>query len=151
MNMTLANVLLRCCVVRGSFTLHSGGATTWRFDALRAYSLFPTVLAALEIPPYLLPVGIETGGMLLASEARCYGIVRKDGTTYLPNDLREIALIDDVVTTGASVEQAAKACEAAGRVVAEVYCILNRGDYPCKSLIQLSDCPEGPWDDANDL
>jgi orotate phosphoribosyltransferase len=82
-----------------------------------------------EVMPPL--VGIVTGGAYVAlCLARDFSIdcffIEKDGTTNLPRSIKDVILIDDVVTTGNSLNQAKAFLEGRGHKVIETMCVIDR-------------------------
>lgn len=81
-------------------------------------------------------VGIETGGAILASlvaeqKNMMYGVYRKDGTLIMPKDTvdkKDVIIIDDVKTTGKSLEEARQALEDKGFHVTAIYTAVDRSD-----------------------
>lgn len=130
------------CVTFGDFLLHSGQKSDWIFDSLKlSYTQRKDVLWCLGIEGYRLlekitVIGIELGGALIAYTDCVYpGLVRKDGTVYLPNSCDDKAiLLDDVCTTGSTFKMAKRALQKEGITVTKCMCIINRGNYPCESL-----------------
>lgn len=118
--------------------MRSGGESSWTFDALRLGDFFRVFMLILK--PLYQPVGIELGGALLAqaAESGYAGLIRKPetgGQVYIPTPPegiwpeRTVSLIDDVVTTGKSLEVAQEALWSAGYTIGERLCIVDRSPY----------------------
>ena len=127
--------ILQHCIVKGDFVLHSGAKSSWKFvvERITGDSL-QQVYDAMNIKPDSWPVGIPTGGTYILDR-----VWRSRAEPRFALYRRPVTLIDDVVTTGASMEQAKALLEGAGITVNDRVCILNRGDYPCRSLFTLAD------------
>lgn len=137
------------------FPLHSGGSSPVLFDVMAMMgddktldfivdSLRSRITAdwhRLSMSSQMRAIaGIELGGAVLAGLiAHKMGlslvVVRKDGTTSHkapPPDhpvhlvTSYVALIDDVITTGASIDAAEAALKAAGWSVLGPYCVVDR-------------------------
>jgi orotate phosphoribosyltransferase len=142
---TLADDVDACCRLTGTFTLRSGQQADEYFDKYLFESrpaLLARVVAQLErlVPPDTeLLGGLELGGVPLATmlSART-GIpalfVRKKAKQYgtcklaegPPVDGRRVTLVEDVITTGGAVRDAASALRDAGAVVDVVICAIDR-------------------------
>ncbi len=132
--LSLYDILLSC-IVRGSFTLHSGQPSSWKFVVENmADDLMLWCLKELNMPQDAMPVGIPTGGQTLVEHLQFYALM-SDFEDRGPMPTR-VCLVDDVVTTGATMNAAKLLIEAAGVVVVDKVCILNRSlDYSCRSIL----------------
>lgn len=113
------------CIRYGSFHLHSGEESEWLCDLLPLRHMFSMYRYLLK--PKHQTVGIELGGYLLSGLEN--GIIRKDGTYYESasrNPPHVVSVMDDVVTTEASLNLAQRVLQTYGIVVAEYLCILDR-------------------------
>lgn len=93
---------------RGSFVLHAGSRSDWKFecDALTAEDVDTIAyLFAGLLPPFGEVEGVPRGGLRLADAVRPYST---DGP---------LLVVDDVLTTGASMEEHRAGREALGAVV----------------------------------
>lgn len=129
--------ILRPCIKRGLFQLHSGRKTNWRFDVEEAQGHLRTLMLALS-PSYDL-AGIWLGGSKLVLSVDLYAvIVYKTGTVCPGPDgsakLYPVSLVDDVVTTEASFKAAEDALVKNGYVVAERLVVLDRRKLEDKTL-----------------
>lgn len=142
---TLARDIDGCCRIRGTFTLRSGQVTDEYFDKYLFESdprLLARVVAAMAP---LLPAdvdlvgGLELGGipivtMLSALTGLPALFVRKEAKTY--GTLRQaeggdprgrtVVLVEDVITTGGAVIDAATALRRLGTRVEVVVCAIDR-------------------------
>lgn len=142
---TLARNVDRCCRVRGTFTLRSGQVTDEYFDKYQ-FEADPRLLARVvdRMAPLLPPGvevlgGLELGGIPLVTvlsavtglpalfvrkEPKGYGTLRQaEGGD--PRG-RTVALVEDVITTGGAVIDAATALRAMGARVEIVVCAIDR-------------------------
>ena len=123
------------------FPLHSGGTSPVLFDV-------PAMLGTKADRDYLSNlltgrilkfdfntiVGIEFGGSLLAlllvesfrQSKVDIGFYRKDGSLVMPGAARRCILVDDVVTTGSSLNEVQRALEAAGHTVVQAVWVVDR-------------------------
>ena len=149
---TLAADIDTCCRLTGTFTLRSGRIAREYFDKY-LFESDPVLLGRVvaQMQP-LLPAdtellgGLELGGVPIATvlSART-GVpalfVRKQAKQYGTCKLaegpdvagRRVTLIEDVITTGGAVRDAANALRAAGALVAVVLCAIDRspeGSHP---------------------
>ena len=136
--------------LRGEFRLRSGQTSSTYFDKYR-FEAEPSLLkrVAAEIIPLLPPetevlAGLELGGVPIATAVSlATGIptvfVRKKAKEYGTRlavegrcvQGRRIVLIEDVITTGGAVADAARLVREAGADVIGVVCAIWRGDgYP---------------------
>lgn len=164
---TLKNLLVKAGLVKyGDFTLKSGAKSRIYFD-LRSIVASPTLLqeVVLEIEQNLFMlvdsqwncvVGVPTGAVPLAAAFAHYrklpiAMVREApkkhglGKQVEGSENQSVILIEDVVTTGDSVEKFAKILEEAGRKIAIIICVLDRGGvanlvakgYNVRSLLSM--------------
>ena len=142
---TLARDIDGCCRIRGTFTLRSGQVTDEYFDKYLFESdprLLARVVAAMAP---LLPAdvdllgGLELGGipivtvlsavtglpaLFVRKEAKTYGTLRQaEGGD--PRG-RTVVLVEDVITTGGAVIDAATALRGLGARVQVVVCAIDR-------------------------
>ncbi|WP_435737835.1 orotate phosphoribosyltransferase [Cellulosimicrobium sp. PMB13] len=141
----LARDVDACCRLTGDFTLRSGQRATEYFDKY-LFEAQPALLArVVERMVPLVPDdadllgGLELGGVPIATllSART-GLptlfVRKHAKEYGTRKAaegpdvagRRVVLVEDVVTTGGAVRDAAAALRAAGAVVGTVVCAIDR-------------------------
>lgn len=83
----------------GDFTLHSGDKTPWKIDcdALSDESISTLAHMIVEIvQPFKLAIGVPRGGMRLAAAVQAFAI---------DDDSLECLIVDDVLTTGNSMEE----------------------------------------------
>ena len=129
--------IVRSCITVGPSTSHSGLELPWKCDLLQAIPDLYFMAAKLGIADGNVPVaGIELSGYIFALQSGDLWtiLVRKDGSVYCPRpcDLEghryPVTLVDDVVTTGASMRAAESALMAHGIEVGDHVCILDRRD-----------------------
>jgi len=133
----------------GSFTLRSGQVASTYFDKYR-FEADPALLARVAAAMLkLVPVeaevlaGLELGGVPIAAAMSIAGgwpaaFVRKQAKAYGTcqavegTDVRgrRVALVEDVITTGGAVADAARLVAEAGGEVVAVVCAIWRGDGP---------------------
>jgi orotate phosphoribosyltransferase len=133
------------CRLTGEFTLRSGQVASEYFDKY-LFETDPDLLArvaAAMVP--LLPEdtellgGLEMGGIpivtVLSAQSRIPALfVRKEAKTYGTCKLaegpdvadRRVTLVEDVITTGGAVRNAAVALRQAGAIVTTVVCAIDR-------------------------
>ncbi len=134
--------IVRSCVVRATLINHSG-LLPWHCDLLKTIPMLYFMAGALGIADESGPIaGIELAGYVFALEADGLWtiLVRKDGSVYCPGHCdrrghaRPVTLVDDVVTTGASMRNAESALMTHGITVADRVCILDRREeFPERS------------------
>lgn len=93
--------------ISGSFQLHSGDRSNWKIDCGALSDAELEVLAAVaaeRLPPFGLVRGIPTGGNRLAGHMR----------RHADRSSRAVLLVDDVLTTGASMRRARGRLQAGG-------------------------------------
>jgi orotate phosphoribosyltransferase len=133
----------------GTFTLRSGKVASEYFDKYR-FESDPALLArvAREMLTLLsadveVLAGLELGGVPIATAMSLASglpavFVRKQAKTYGTaqaiegGDIarRRVALIEDVITTGGAVADAARLVRGAGGEIVAVVCAIWRGDGP---------------------
>ena len=145
-----------CCRLTGEFVLRSGLVSSEYFDKY-LFESDPGLLArvvARMVP--LLPAdtellgGLELGGVPLATVlSQRTGLpavfVRKRAKEYGTRKLaegpavagRRVTLVEDVVTTGGAVRDAARALREAGAAVAVVVCAIDRSPGPENPLADV--------------
>jgi orotate phosphoribosyltransferase len=163
----LASRVRKAALLEGDFVLSSGKKSRFYVDKY-LFSTEPALLRDLarEISGRL-PVGtrrlagVELGSVPLVAAAALesglsYGIVRKSAKGYGTGNRiegqpfeagEEVALIEDVVTTGAQVLTAAATLEEAGAEVVGILAVLDRrgedsavlGNYPFEALLRMED------------
>ena len=163
----LASRVREAALLEGDFVLSSGKKSRFYVDKY-LFSTEPALLRDLarEISERL-PVGtrrlagVELGSVPLVAAAALesglsYGIVRKSAKGYGTGNRieghpfeagEEVALIEDVVTTGAQVLAAAATLEEAGAEVVGILAVLDRrgedsavlGNYPFEALLRMED------------
>ena len=144
------------CRLTGEFTLRSGQVAGEYFDkylfetdpallARVAAQMEPLLPADVDLPGHLLG-RLEMGGIpivtVVSAKSRIPALfVRKEAKTYGTCKLaegpdvsgRRVTLIEDVITTGGAVRNAAVALREAGATVETVVCAIDRspgGDNP---------------------
>ena len=126
--------IVRSCIVHEPIVSHSGLDLDWWCDLGKAYERFSLLMHHLG-PLKAIPAGIETHGWNLAIAAPSFVKVRvtKDGRVYVDDFLHphmddpdEVALVDDICTTGKSFIDAEVALSKRGIVVVERVCVLDR-------------------------
>jgi orotate phosphoribosyltransferase len=146
----LRRLLLERAIQRGTFTLRSGATSSYYIDC-RLVTLSPDGLALVarllldSLPPHIQAVGgppraadpIAVGICLLSGQVGRplpAFLVRKEAKDHgrgkriegpVEAGLR-VALVEDAVTTGGSILEAAEIVEAAGMSVGAVRCIVDR-------------------------
>lgn len=141
------------CRLRGAFTLRSGRPSSEYFDKY-LFEADPALLTRVTAQmTALVPEGtdllggLELGGIpLVTMLSQATGIpalfVRKEAKTYGTRRLAEggdpagrtVVLVEDVITTGGAVINAAKALRALGATVSTVVCAIDRSDSGTSSL-----------------
>ena len=163
----LASRVREAALLEGDFLLSSGKKSRFYVDKY-LFSTEPALLRDLARKIYgRLPVGtrrlagVELGSVPLVAAAALesglsYGIVRKSAKGYGTGNRieghpfeagEEVALIEDVVTTGAQVLTAAATLEEAGAEVVGILAVLDRrgedsavlGNYPFEALLRMED------------
>lgn len=141
------------CRLSGDFTLRSGLKTSEYFDKYRFESRPDLLRRIAEAMVPLIPEGtevvggLELGGVPIATMVSALtGIpvvfVRKEAKTYGTCQLAEggdvqgahITLIEDVITTGGAVRNAAIALRALGAHVDTVVCAIDRSESGANKL-----------------
>ena len=144
------------CRLTGEFTLRSGQVASEYFDKYH-FETDPDLLArvaAAMVP--LLPEGtellggLEMGGIpivtILSAQSRLPALfVRKEAKTYGTCKLaegpdvsgRRVTLVEDVITTGGAVRNAAVALRQAGATVGTVVCAIDRSPGDDKPLADI--------------
>lgn len=144
------------CRLSGDFTLRSGLKTSEYFDKYRFESRPDLLRRIAEVMVPLLPEstevvgGLELGGVPIATMVSALtGIpavfVRKEAKTYGTCQLAEggdvkginVTLIEDVITTGGAVRNAALALRALGAHVDTVVCAIDRSETGANKLSEL--------------
>lgn len=149
----LASAIDATCRIQGQFTLRSGITTTEYFDKYR-FESDPRLLreVARHIVP-LLPTdtqvlgGLELGGVPIATVVSSQTglptiFVRKEAKTYGTRRLAEgsdfaghtVTLVEDIITTGGAVRNAAIALRNLGAMVHTVVCAIDRSEPGANSL-----------------
>lgn len=152
----LAAVIDATCRIRGDFTLRSGVHATEYFDKYR-FESDPALLrrVAQHIVP-LLPAdtevlgGLELGGVPIATIVSSLtglpvAFVRKEAKTYGTCRLAEgqafegktVTLIEDIITTGGAVRNAAVALRDLGANVHSVVCTIDRSEPGTNNLQEV--------------
>lgn len=141
----LARAIDRACRLTGQFTLRSGQVSAEYFDKYR-FESDPRLLRALaermvpSVPEETeLLGGLELGGVPIVTVLSALtGIpavfIRKEAKTYGTCRLaegadvrgRQVTLVEDVLTTGGAVRDAATALRAMGAAVDVVLCAIDR-------------------------
>jgi len=142
---SLARDVDACCRLSGEFTLRSGQVASEYFDKY-LFEAEPRLLArVVEQMLPLVPIdtellgGLELGGVpiatVLSSRTGLPALfVRKQAKEYGTCKLaegpdvvgRRVTLVEDVITTGGAVRDAARALRDAGATVAVVVCAIDR-------------------------
>jgi orotate phosphoribosyltransferase len=133
------------CRLRGVFTLRSGKVSSEYFDKYLFESDPVLLRRVVERMSALIPAGtdllggLELGGVplatMLSSDTGIPALfVRKEAKTYGTCQLAEggdpagrtVLLVEDVITTGGAVRNAARALRAGGATVTTVVCAIDR-------------------------
>jgi orotate phosphoribosyltransferase len=133
------------CRLHGEFTLRSGQVAGEYFDKYLFESDPVLLRRVVECMTALVPAGtdllggLELGGVPLATMlSSATGIpalfVRKEAKAYGTRQLAEggdpagrtVAVVEDVITTGGAVRNAAQALRASGATVTTVICAIDR-------------------------
>ncbi len=142
---SLAADIDACCRLSGEFTLRSGQVSSEYFDKY-LFEADPLLLARMaremiQLVPQDTELlgGLELGGVpLVTSVSGILGtpalFVRKQAKTYGTCKLaegpdfegRRVTLIEDVITTGGAVREAAGALRAGGAIIEVVVCAIDR-------------------------
>jgi orotate phosphoribosyltransferase len=141
----LARSIYRVSHLTGEFTLRSGAVSNEYFDKYRFESDPGLLLAIGEAMKPSVPAGIdalaglELGGVPLAAVlSQVTGLpalfVRKEAKTYGTCRLaeggelegRRLLVVEDVVTSGGAILDAAKELRALGAVLDRVVCVIDR-------------------------
>jgi orotate phosphoribosyltransferase len=143
----LAKEIAQISLLKGQFKLRSGQTSDKYFDKYR-FESSPRLLKSIchhwkNILPkeFDLLAGLELGGIPLATalalelqknvlfvrkEAKSYGTCQfAEGTDFKH---RRLLIIEDVVTTGGQVFSSVEMLRAAGAIVENVLCVINRGE-----------------------
>ncbi len=143
-NIDLREILKQMITV-DNFRLHSGKEALLKFDIDK---LDKEICEDIFI--YGMSNNVYIPGVIMSGASRFIKKGTKhiqiypdipDFNLYLPFgynislENRNVYLIDDVVTTGNAMDSAQKILENNGFVVSGKICLLNRGNYKCKSLI----------------
>ena len=142
----LARRVYEASHLEGEFTLRSGQVSSEYFDKYRfeadpallrdlATALVPLVPRGMEVL-----AGLELGGIpLVTMLSQATGLparfVRKQAKTYGTCEISEggpvagarVCLVEDVISTGGAVVDAASALRDAGAFVEHVVCVIDRG------------------------
>jgi orotate phosphoribosyltransferase len=144
------------CRIRGSFVLRSGTTTDEYFDKYR-FEGDPRLLGQVaEAMVLLLPSdtevvgGLELGGIPIATMVSSITglpaiFVRKEAKTYGTCKLAEggdfvgrtVTLIEDIITTGGAVRNAAIALRGLGATVHSVVCAIDRSEPGQNTLAEI--------------
>ncbi len=141
----LARDIYRVSHLTGEFTLRSGAVSHEYFDKYRFESDPELLLAIARAMQALVPdevealAGLELGGVPLATVlSQVSGLaalfVRKEAKTYGTCKLaeggeldgRRLLVVEDVVTSGGAVLDAARELRARGAVLHKVVCVIDR-------------------------
>jgi orotate phosphoribosyltransferase len=142
----LARAIFRVAYLRGEFRLRSGLTSSEYFDKYR-FEADPRLLAAVAeqmsdlIPPGTeMLAGLEMGGIPVATALSLRSglparFVRKKAKEYGSCQFAEggdfvgkrMLIVEDVITTGGQVLLSAADLRAAGAVVENVVCVIDRG------------------------
>lgn len=142
---TLARDIDACCRLTGTFTLRSGQTAGEYFDKY-LFEADPALLGrvAADMQPLVphdtdLLGGLELGGVPIATVLSLRTglpavFVRKSAKTYGTCKLaegrevsgRRVTLVEDVITTGGAVRDAARELRARGALVEVVLCAIDR-------------------------
>ena len=164
----LAERIASLAILRGDFTLRSGRKSTYYVDKYR-FETQPDVLAALgelfkeHVTEDIARIaGPELGAVALAAAAgmasgRPFVMIRKAKKDYGTSKQIEgvlepgdrVLLVEDILTTGGAVLEAAEALKAAGAVVVKIVGVIDRlegarhnieaAGYAVESLFTIGD------------
>ncbi|MEM1012975.1 MAG: orotate phosphoribosyltransferase [Planctomycetota bacterium] len=165
----LIDAIKRTSVLHGSFTLRSGRTSSYYVDKYK-FATKPDILRevgilmaaqAIETEADVI-AGAELGGVPLAASAslagdKPYVLIRNSKKDYgtskqLEGDLEEgnrVLLVEDVLTTGGQVLEAAKVLKDAGAIVTRIVAVIDRlegarenieaAGFEMKSLVTTKD------------
>jgi orotate phosphoribosyltransferase len=153
---SLAEEIDSACRLSGVFTLRSGQQATEYFDKYLFESDPRLIRRVVDAMVPLLPQqteligGLELGGVPLAAVlGQVTGLptvfIRKEAKTYGTCRLAEgaevkgryVTLIEDVITTGGAVRNAATALRELGSTVEVVICAIDRSSVDANSLHEV--------------
>ncbi len=165
----LIDAIARTSVLHGEFTLRSGRTSSYYIDKYR-FATRPEILrevgillAAQSIETESARIaGAELGGVPLAAAAalaadRPYVLIRNQKKEYGTGNQTEgdlehgdrVLLVEDVLTTGGQVLEAAKVLADAGAVITRIACVIDREEgarenieaagYEMSALVTRSD------------
>ena len=148
----LKEIVEEKAVLRGAFTLASGQQSSYYFDGRRVthdaegIALIGTLVAEALEEAGIAAVGGPASGanpIVTATQIACYQKMRPMRGFYVRAERKEygaqrriegdvpvagaqVAIVDDVITTGGSIQQAIEAVEAEGSHVARVVVVVDR-------------------------
>jgi orotate phosphoribosyltransferase len=157
----IAAVIDSTCRLRGEFTLRSGIVTDEYFDKYRfegdphLLRLVAEHMVALLPPHTQVLGGLELGGVPIATMVSALTglpaiFVRKEAKTYGTCRLAEggdftgrtVTLIEDIITTGGAVRNAAVALRQLGATVHTVVCAIDRSEPTTLSVLSKAELDE---------
>jgi len=134
--------LVQKTIKYGTFTLHSRQSSSWICDLTLIQDSFFNILKMMPIKG--IAVGLEFNGAILSSqyEDGHHGILRKDSNLYVDiyaqRYIKDVTIIDDVVTTESSLINATRICEGQGLNVVGYSVVLDRRSEENKTLLIAS-------------
>ena len=151
----LGKTLMRVCYLRGDFLLRSGKRSTEYFDKYQLEARPELLSAVAEHMANSLPegvqvlAGLEMGGIPVATALSLHSklpmvMVRKKAKPYGTMRLAEgvevlnkkVLIIEDVVTTGGQVVESVRELRAAGAIIGDVLCVIDRSEGQRRALEQ---------------
>jgi orotate phosphoribosyltransferase len=152
----LAVAIDAVCRIQGEFTLRSGLTSSEYFDKYR-FESDPVLLGRVtEAMANFLPGdtevlgGLELGGIPIATRLSALTglpviFVRKEAKTYGTCKIaeggdfagRRVTLIEDIITTGGAVRQAAESLRELGATVNDVVCAIDRSEPGKNALHEI--------------
>ncbi|WP_238335807.1 orotate phosphoribosyltransferase [Serinicoccus kebangsaanensis] len=152
----LASVIDATCRIRGDFVLRSGIRTGEYFDKYR-FESDPSLLR--RVADHMVPLlphdtevlgGLELGGVPIATMVSSLTglpviFVRKESKTYGTRRLAEgrdfagktVTLVEDIITTGGAVKNAATALRGLDATVHSVVCAIDRSEAGVNTLQEM--------------
>jgi|ERR1044072_5023856 orotate phosphoribosyltransferase len=158
------------------YTLSSGVKSNYYFnikallldphDIIRLYREFSYLITKdlmdrkLDVDDYVV-AGMELGGALLTQIMVCHGndgvVIRKKQKDYgmqkrVEGDImsQNIVIVDDVITSGKTVNEVSDYLRSDGWNILDIYCIIDRSsDGSYKSLYKESDFSTSKWINKN--
>lgn len=125
----------------GSFLLHSGTTSNWKIDCDRLTNGDIQTLAAIIhqlVGPFYNVQGIPNGGLRLAKALDKYVVAPQ------VKEAADLLLVDDVLTTGRSMEEYREAARKIGSSYIKGAALFSRGSCP-HWILPLFSTPKELW------